>query len=131
MATTNAPSTATSAVAHELVDLCRARRNAEAIDKFYSDKIVSIESMGNETMPKEMHGIDAIRAKNQWWNENMEVHAADVVGPFIGDDAFAVRYSFETTLKATGKRSIMKEMALYTVADGKIVKEEFFDPTGE
>jgi ketosteroid isomerase-like protein len=126
MATTNAPSTGTAAVAQELVDLCRAGRNEDAINKFYSDKIVSIESMGSESMPAETQGIDAIRSKNKWWAENMEVHSADVIGPFVGGDGFAVRYSYETTFKPTGKRSTMKEMALYKVADGKIVKEEFF-----
>lgn len=35
-------------------------------------------------------------------------------------------FEYETTFKPTGLRSTMKEMAKYTVADGKIVKEEFF-----
>jgi hypothetical protein len=30
----------------------------------------SVESMGKETMPREMKGIDAIRGKNQWWADN-------------------------------------------------------------
>lgn len=116
----------TTAIAQELVDLCRAGRNNDAIDKLYSEKIVSIEPVAADNMPAQMEGIDAIRQKNKWWIDNMEVHSADVAGPFVGDDGFAVMFNFDTTFKPTGERTSMKEMAKYTVADGKIVKEEFF-----
>jgi ketosteroid isomerase-like protein len=49
-----------------------------------------------------------------------------VQGPFLGDRQFAVRYEFDTTSKETGQRNRMAEMALYTVEDGKIVREEFY-----
>ncbi len=126
MAPTNDSSSSASTVAQELVDLCRSGRNGEAIEKLYSEKIVSIEPVKNGDMPAETTGIDAVRGKHQWWTENMLVHSADVSGPFIGEDGFAVYFNFDTTFKPTGKRSAMKEMARYTVADGKIVKEEFF-----
>jgi ketosteroid isomerase-like protein len=116
----------TNTVAQELVALCRAGRNMDAINKLYSEKIVSVESVGNEQMPKEMKGIDAIRGKNERWASNNEVHGVEVNGPFVGDDQFAVQYTFDTTAKPTGRRSKVTEMALYTVKDGKIVREEFF-----
>ena len=47
-------------------------------------------------------------------------------GPIVGENQFAVEYDFETTFKPAGQRSRMIEMALYTVKDGKIVREEFF-----
>ena len=115
-----------ASVAQELVALCRARRNLDAIDKLYSPKIVSIEPMGNETMPAEMTGLDAIRGKNQWWFENNEIHSAEVTGPFVGEGQFAVQYTYETTFKPSGQRVRMSEMALYTVKDGKIVREQFY-----
>ena len=125
MTTATAPST--SAVADELVSLCRAGKNTDAINALYSPDIVSIESMGNETMPREQKGIDAIRGKNQWWGENNVVHSATVDGPFVGnDDKFAVYYNYDVTFKPTGKRNNMEEMALYTVKDGKVVREQFF-----
>ncbi|MFL5509541.1 MAG: SnoaL-like domain-containing protein [Gemmatimonadaceae bacterium] len=125
MPTATEPTTAT--VAEELVAFCRARRNIDAINTLYSPDIVSIESMGNETMPREQKGIDAVRGKNQWWVENNEVHGATVDGPFVGsDDKFAVYYSFDCTFKPTGKRNNMEEMALYTVKEGKVVREQFF-----
>ena len=126
MTTATAPST-TSAVADELVAFCRVGKNMDAINSLYSPDVVSVESMGNEQMPREMKGIDAIRGKNQWWGENNEVHSANIEGPFVGnDDKFAVYYNYDVTSKPSGKRSNMEEMALYTVKDGKIVREQFF-----
>jgi ketosteroid isomerase-like protein len=123
---TTATPTATAAVAEELVSLCRTGRNMDAINTLYSPDIVSVESMGNEQMPREMKGIDAVKQKNQWWGQNNQVHAATVDGPFVGEDKFAVYYNFDVTSKPTGKRNSMEEMALYTVKDGKIVREQFF-----
>lgn len=125
MTTATEPTTAT--VAEELVSFCRAGRNMDAINTLYSPDIVSIESMGNEQMPREIKGIDAVRGKGQWWQDNNEVHSADVQGPFVGhDDKFAVYYNFDVTSKITGTRNVMEEMALYTVKDGKVVREQFF-----
>lgn len=123
---TAAAPASTAAVANELVTLCRAGRNLDAIAKLYSPKIESIEPVGNEAMPAELKGIEAIRQKNESWFENNEVHSAEVNGPFIGGDQFAVQYVFDTTFKPTGQRSAMTEMALYTVKDGKIVREQFY-----
>ncbi|HJP86588.1 MAG TPA: nuclear transport factor 2 family protein [Gemmatimonadaceae bacterium] len=124
--TTAAPAS-TAAVAEELVSFCRSGRNLDAINQLYASDIVSIESMGNEQMPREMKGIDAIMQKNKWWSDNNTVHSASVEGPFIADnDKFAVYYNFDVTSKQNGQRNQMEEMALYTVKDGKVVREQFF-----
>src|ERR1700676_3560511 len=95
--TTAAP-TSTATVAEELVSLCRAGRNLDAINSLYSKDIVSVESMGNEQMPQTMKGLDAVRQKSEWWVANNEVHSAKVDGPFIGeDDKFAVYYNYDIT----------------------------------
>jgi hypothetical protein len=77
-------------------------------------------------MPAELRGIDAVRGKNDWWTANNELHSAEVNGPFVGDDQFAVQYTWDITFKPTGQRIKKTEMALYTVKDGKIVQEQFF-----
>ena len=131
MSTTATPTTPTTAVAEELVSFCRTGRNTDAINSLYSPDIVSIESMGNEAMPREMRGIDAVRAKNKWWGENNTVHSATVEGPFVTEgDKFAVYFNYDVTSKQTGQRNQMEEMALYTVKDGKVVREQFFYRTG-
>jgi ketosteroid isomerase-like protein len=123
--TATAPAS-TASVANELVALCRAGRNLDALAKLYSPKIVSIEPVGSEAIPAELTGIDAVRQKNEWWFRNNEVNSYEVNGPFVGGDQFAVQYLLDTTFKPTGQRSTMREMALYTVKDGKIAREQFF-----
>ena len=52
---------------------------------------------------------------------------ASVSDPMLhGPDRFAVIFELDATMKATGTREAMKEVALYTVKGGKIVREEFF-----
>ena len=122
--------TSTAAIAQEVVSLCRAGRNMDAINKFYSPDVVSMESMSSPEMPAEQRGIEAIKAKNRWWMENTEVHSSRVAGPFLGDDdQFAVHYDYDTTFKPSGQRMRMTEMALYKVKDGRIVHEHFFYST--
>lgn len=116
----------TKEVAGKLVGLCKEGKNLDAINTLYSDDIVSVEARGDETMPAEMRGIDAIRGKNQWWFDNHEVHSASTEGPMVNGDRFTVIFDFDVTMKQSGQRMQMKEVALYTVDGGKIVREEFF-----
>lgn len=45
-----------------------------------------------------------------------------------GDDRFAVRFTYDITNKPSGMRMQMDEIGVFTVADGKVVREEFFYP---
>jgi hypothetical protein len=119
----------TQEIADRLVELCKTGKNLEAIDTLFSDKIVSVEALGDETMPAVMEGRAAVRGKNEWWLANHEVHAASADGPFPNGDRFAVIFDYEVTPKVgpqAGKRTRMKEVALYTIENGKIAREEFF-----
>jgi len=119
----------TKEVGDKLVSLCLKGKNLEAIDSLYSRNIVSVEAMGTPDMPAEMKGIAKIRGKNQWWYENNEVHSATAEGPFPHKDRFAVKFKYDVTAKAgpnKGKRFQMEEVGIYTVKNGKIVREEFF-----
>jgi ketosteroid isomerase-like protein len=124
----------TKEVADRLVALCRAGKNIEAVDTLLSADVVSVEAMGDATMPAVMSGNAAIRGKNEWWLRNHKVHRASVKGPYPNGDRFAVIFDFEVTPAVgpmAGRRMRMEEVALYTVADGKVAREEFFyDMTG-
>jgi len=110
-----------------LVKLCNEDKGLEAVDELYGPGIVSIEGQGSDEMPARMEGIQAVRGKSVWWYDNHEVHASKAVGPFVGhrDDQFVVEFEIDVTPKATGERTQMREVGLYTVADGKVVQEEF------
>jgi len=115
-------------IADKLVAHCNADTNDEGLDTLYADTAVSIEASPNpETGSAITNGLDAIRKKHEWWNENFEVHSHHADGPYLhGSDRFAVIFEFETTQKQTGERWKMKKVGIYTVAGGKIVKEEFY-----
>jgi ketosteroid isomerase-like protein len=115
-------------IANQLVAFCKAGKNLEAINTLYADDIVSVEAHtppgGGERV---MRGIDAVRGKSEWWAANHEIHSAGVEGPWPhGDDRFAVRFSYDITNKPSGMRISMDEIAVFTLANGKIVREEFF-----
>lgn len=114
-------------VGKQLYALCQQGKALEAINTLYAPNVVSVESVGNEHMPRQMEGIDAIRGKNEWWYENTEVHSAEMRGPFPhGEDRFAVFFDMDCTNKVSKERSKLQEVGVYTVAGGKIVREEFF-----
>jgi hypothetical protein len=56
-------------IGKELVTLCQQEKNQEAIDKLYSPKIVSVETMAIPNMEQTQTGIEAIKGKNTWWVE--------------------------------------------------------------
>lgn len=114
-------------IANELVAGCLARREDENLDRLYSPEAVSVEAMSMNGMDPTSRGLDAIKGKHQWWNASFDVHSVSVEGPFLhGDDRFAVIFETDVTQKETGQKITGREVAVYHVADGKIVREEFF-----
>src|SRR5260221_3294928 len=119
----------TRAVGDQLVALSREGKILDAVEKLYSAQIVSVEPMEMPNMPAEQHGLAAIRGKNEWWYSHNEVHSGKADGPFVNGDRFAVGFEFDVTARdgeRAGQRNTFREVALYTVKDGKIVREEFY-----
>ncbi|WP_415402600.1 nuclear transport factor 2 family protein [Tateyamaria sp. SN3-11] len=113
-------------VANELVAGCRENRTTENLEKLYAADAVSVEAMDNG-MGREVQGLEAIRGKHDWWDSTFEVLDANVSDPMPnGDDRFAVIFELKAKHNESGEVSDMKEVALYTVANGKISREEFF-----
>ena len=114
-------------IGKQLVELCNAGKGLEAVDTLYDEKIVSIEGQGSEEISAVTEGIQAVRGKSVWWFDNHEVHASSAAGPFCGhrDDQFVVKFDMDITNKPSGERTQLSEVALYTVADGKVIQEEF------
>jgi ketosteroid isomerase-like protein len=117
-------------IADELVALCRQGKNHEALDKLFANDIVSVEAGAPPGMQRETRGLSAVKAKGEWWTANHEVHSANVTGPWPHDDRFVVGFQFDVTNKPSGQRMNLDEVGLYTVKDGKIVREEFFYSMG-
>ena len=123
----------TKAIGHKLVEYCRSGLNLDAISSLYSPDIVSVEAVSSGDIPAEIRGIDKVVEKNKQWYDSNEIHHASAEGPFPHRDRFAVIFHYETTAKngpRKGQRMKFDEVALYTVKDGKIVREEFFYDMG-
>jgi ketosteroid isomerase-like protein len=117
----------TREVGTRLVELCKQGKNEEAVEALYSPDIVSVEAGAPPGDSPERRGLAAIREKGVWWTTNHVVHSATVHGPYPHGDRFAVHFTYDITAKHMGDARItMDEVALYTVKDGKIVREEFF-----
>jgi len=124
-------SATTLEVGQQLVALCNQGNGMEAVNTLYADDIVSVEARGDDQgpMPRQMTGLDAVRGKSEWWYANHDVHGGTATGPFPHDDRFIVHFKFDVTPRIgpnAGERMTIEEAALYTVNDGKVVREEFF-----
>ena len=70
-----------------------------------------------------------MREKTVMFLKQHDIHHCEVGGPWPHGDRFIVTFKLDLTAKSgsmAGKRVTIEEAALYTVKDGKIVKEEFF-----
>ncbi len=116
----------TQEIADRLVALCSQGQLHEAIVELYSPDVVSVEAGAPPGMDRTSKGIEAVLAKGEWWVTNHDVHSTTVEGPLVAGNHFSVVFKFDFTVKATGQRVKMEEIAVYKVDGGKIVYEEFF-----
>ena len=109
-----------------LVAACREGTDTERLAEFYAPDAVSVEAL-DMGQGRVTEGLDGIRAKHDWWNGRFEMVGGTIEGPFPdGDARFAVIFAMEAKDRETGEVSAMKEVGLYTVSGGRIVREEFF-----
>jgi hypothetical protein len=121
----------TQEVAEKVVELVRKQAWHEALDTLYDKDIVSVEASASEGESVEKRGIDQVRGKIDWWLNAMEVHSFTAKGPFVAHDRFVVQYDADVTEKNSKKRFQLSEVGVYTVKNGKIVREEFLPFTGK
>jgi hypothetical protein len=121
----------TQEVAEKVVELVRQQAWYKALDTLYDKDIVSVEASASEGESAEKRGIDQVRGKIDWWLNAMEVHSFTAKGPFVAHDRFVVQYDADVTEKNSKKRFQLSEVGVYTVKNGKIVREEFLPFTGK
>lgn len=115
-------------IGQKLVAAVAGGREVETafVKDWYSDKIVSVEGQDSSPISAQIEGIDAVLGKHEWWYGNNEIHGVTAEGPFVGfrQDQFVIRFGMDITPNG-GERMTMDEVGLFTVADNKIVKEEY------
>lgn len=77
-------------------------------------------------------GIDAVQKKCEEWLAAHTIHSCVAEGPFVGASGFAVRYAMDLEPRdGSWPRTQMTEIGVYTVNNGKVVREEFwYGPRG-
>jgi ketosteroid isomerase-like protein len=118
--------TTTLEIAKKYVELCKNQQNHIALEILFSNEAVSVEAIAMPGTSAEVRGLKAIMEKGKNWMDNHEVHSAATEGPWPNGDRFIVRFTYDITNKPSGRRMQMEESALFTVENGKIVREEFF-----
>jgi ketosteroid isomerase-like protein len=116
----------TSELASKFVDMCKQGKNFDVMQQLYDENIVSVEAARRSTGSFDTTGKSAVIQKSAEWAGAHEIHGGNVDGPFLLGDRFAVVFEFDVTPKATGQRSKNREVAVYTVGNGLITREEFF-----
>lgn len=120
----------TEEVAKKVVELARKQAFHEALDTLYDKDIVSVEARTMDGSSPEIRGIKGVREKTDWWLQNMQVHSFAANGPFVAHDRFVVQYDADVTDKNSKNRMQLSEVGVYTVKNGKIIREEFLPRTG-
>ncbi|MBI1340120.1 nuclear transport factor 2 family protein [bacterium] len=114
-------------VAERLVKYCKEGKEAQGLKELYAPDAVSVEAMAPPGGKARTEGLAGIKGKHDWWNGAHTIHSTTVEGPFMhGRNRFGVIFSMDVTNKQSKERIQMKELAIYTVRQGKISKEEFF-----
>ena len=115
-------------IANELVEGCRSNTAVANLDRLYAPDCRSVEAQ-DFGGGREVQGLQAIKGKHDYWESTFEFLGGSISDPFPnGDNQFAVIFEVQTKHRETGEIADMKEVALYTVDGGKIVKEEFLYP---
>jgi ketosteroid isomerase-like protein len=119
----------TNEIAKKYVELCKSHQNHVALETLFSPDVVSVEAGAPPGGAAESRGLKAVAEKGKQWMTNHEVHSSKIEGPWPHGNRFIVRFDYDVTNKPSGRRFQMAEAALFTVENGKIVREEFFYPT--
>jgi hypothetical protein len=109
-------------VATRVTELLRAGNAAQVEQDWLAPSIESVEGHGASMA---WSGKPAVLAKYRAWEADHEIRSMSVEGPWVGATGFSLRFKVDASQKSTGQTMKMEEIAVYTVRNGKIVREEF------
>ena len=115
----------TAAIANRLVELLRFGEFEKAVRELFDVNSVSIEPEASK-IPV-FKGLDAILAKGIKFRDSVEEwHGISVSDPISSTNFFSISLQIELIYKGQNEKTVLDEIILYKVANGKIVQEEFF-----
>ena len=106
-------------IGESLVALFNAGKSDEAESTWHHRKIESIEEDGTV-----FEGAKGVAEKGAWWKSTFTVLSMQATGPYVSSTGFTVVYD-DRVRSADGTEIAIREAGVYTVEDGRIVREEF------
>lgn len=93
-------------------------------DAHYDPNFSSVEADGTTHT-----GLEEVKGKHEWWYGAHTVHAFKATDYYMGPNGFSIRMEMDVEPKdGSWPRMKMTEMGVYTVENGKVVREEFHAP---
>lgn len=113
-------------IAARLADYCRNEQFTQALEELYADHAVSIEPVEYPGFEKETKGLKAMLAKDEKFSALVEArHGTTVSEPLIAGNSFSFVLTMDMKMKGRDREKLV-ELCVYTVANGKIISEQFF-----
>ena len=117
-------------VGRKYVALCKEGKFKACLDELFSKDAVSVEAWSPPGVERTTSGLPAIIVKGEKWERDHEVRSFELSGPFPSEQRFAVYFRFEVMHRPSQRTLQLEEVGLFTVEDGRIVREEFFYTAG-
>jgi hypothetical protein len=115
----------TQQIADRLSELFKVSNWKQAQQELFSENAVSLEPPGSPGL-QTVTGLENIIKKGDMFQEMVEeVFGGYIRGPIVAGNRISFGIGIDATMKGQG-RSMMEEIAVYDVKDGKVVKEQFF-----
>jgi len=114
---------ATSAIARAVYEHVTSGADSDEPlwDRCYAQNFESVEADGTTH-----RGRAEVLGKHQWWYGAHTVHEVNAHPAFCGSDRFGIIYEIDVEPKdGSWPRMRMQELGVYTVANGRVVREEF------
>jgi hypothetical protein len=124
--TNNQSEMTTQEVANRYHELARMGQIGQVQDELYAPNAVSLEPENRSQLPRRVEGMAAMRQKEQRFYELYEeVHGGECGQPVVSGDYFSCAQSLDVTIKGQPRKN-KHQLAVFEVANGKIVLEQFF-----
>ncbi|HUG10294.1 MAG TPA: nuclear transport factor 2 family protein [Opitutaceae bacterium] len=119
--------TSTIDVARRFTAMMAEGRFEEAGETYWAANVASIEPADLPGgIPAVVRGFDAAREKARLWFSACGIDNFKMEGPYLNGDQFTLLMDMVIVTHATGERRPFKEIAQFTVRDGKITEERYF-----
>lgn len=114
----------TQQVADKYHELAQQNKWTEIMKTLYHDDIVCIEPPNSKSPPYTKGQDDVMKKAEHFESITETVHNAYSTNPIVAGNLFAVGLGQDLTIKGVG-RTKFDEFGIFTVENGKIVREEF------